>query len=194
MALTLIAGTCAAALPVLAVVVLVLARNPGLDNGFDATQAFSLATWLTLAAGALWVLVEFTQPGGSHGVWKYLLPAPILLGSGIGVELARSPGNAWVSRVSSANPVACFTMIFLFALPILSSIFYVLRGISVVSPRGAGAAAGLLASSVAAAIYLWHCTESSLMSVALWHGLAVAAVVAIGAYFGHKYLARCVIG
>ena len=51
MALTLVAGTCAAALPVLAVVILVLARNPGLDNGFDATQAFSLAvsyTHLTL--------------------------------------------------------------------------------------------------------------------------------------------------
>lgn len=53
MAMTLVAGTCAAALPVLAVVVLVLSRNPGLDSGFDATQAVSLATWLTLAAGGL---------------------------------------------------------------------------------------------------------------------------------------------
>jgi len=194
MALTLVAGTCAAALPVLAVVILVLARNPGLDNGFDATQAFSLATWLTLAAGALWMLVEMTQPGASRGTWKFLLPAPFLLGSGIAVELARTPTNAWASRLSSASPAACFTMIFLFALPILSSIFYVLRSVCVASPRGAGAAAGLVASSVAAAIYLWHCPENTLLSVALWHGLAVVAVVAVSAYLGQKYLARCVIG
>lgn len=194
MALTLIAGTCAAALPVLAVVVLVLSRNPALDSGFDSTQAFSLATWLTLAAGALWVLVELTQPGASRGLWKFLLPAPLLLGGGIAVELARTPSNAWASRLSSASPGACFTMIFLFSLPVLSSIFYVLRGICVASPRGAGAAAGLVASSVAASIYLWHCPENSLLSVAIWHGLAVVAVVAVSAYLGQKYLSRCVIG
>ena len=69
-----------------------------------------------------------------------------------------------------------------------------MRGIAVVSPpRGAGAAAGLLASSLAAAIYLWHCPENSLLSVAIWHGLAVAAVVALSAYLGHKYL-RCAVG
>lgn len=193
MAITLIAGTCAAALPVLAVVILVLSRNPGLDSGFDATQVVSLATWLTLAAGALWILVELTQPGASRGIWKFLLPAPLLLGGGIAVELARTPTNAWASRASSPTPAACFTMIFLFSLPILSSILYVMRGIAVISPRGAGAAAGLLASSVAAAIYLWHCPENSLLSVAIWHGLAVAAVVTLSAYLGHKYL-RCAVG
>ena len=98
MAITLIAGTCAAALPVLAVVILVLSRNPGLDSGFDATQVVSLATWLTLAAGALWILVELTQPGASRGIWKFLLPAPLLLGGGIAAELARTPTNAWASR------------------------------------------------------------------------------------------------
>lgn len=194
MALTLVAGTVAAALPVLAVVVLVLARNPALESGFDSIMAISLATWLTLAAGALWMLVEFTQPGASRGTWKFLLPAPILLGSGIAAELARTPTNAWAGRVSSPNPGACFTMIFLFAMPILSSIFYVLRSVCVTSPRGAGAAAGMVASSVAAAIYLWHCQENSLVSVAIWHGLAVVAVVIVAAYLGQKYLGRCAVG
>lgn len=194
MALTLVAGTCAAALPVLAVVILVLARNPALDSGFDSTLAFSLATWLTLAAGGLWVLVELTQPGASRGTWKFLLPAPLLLGIGIAVEFARAPTNAWASRLSSVSPAACFTMIFLFALPILSSVYYVLRSVGVASPAGAGASAGLVASSIAAAIYLWHCPENSLLSIAIWHGLAVVAVVAISAYLGQKYLTRCVIG
>lgn len=188
MAITLIAGTLAAALPVLAVVILVLARNPGLDDGFDATQAVSLAAWLALAAGALWVLVELTQPGTSRGLWKFLLPAPLLFGSGIVAELTRTPGTPWISRLSSANPAACFTMIFLFSMPILSSIFYVLRSASLKSPRAAGAVAGLLASSLAAGIYLWHCPENSLLTVAIWHGLAVAAVVTISAYLGRRFL------
>lgn len=85
-------------------------------------------------------------------------------------------------------------MIFLFALPILSSVFYVLRSICVASPRRAGAAAGLVASSTAAAIYLWHCPENSLLSVAVWHGLAVVTVVIVATYLGQKYLSRCVAG
>jgi hypothetical protein len=192
MAITLIAGTCASALPVLAVVVLLLSRSPGLDNGFKPDDAFNLAVWLTLAASALWVLVELTQPGDSRGIWKFLLPAPFLLGGGIAVEMARTPSNAWLSRLTSANPAACFAMIFLFSMPILSSIFYVLRSTSLKSPRMAGAAAGLLASSLAAAIYLWHCPENSLISVAIWHGLAVAAVVAVSTYLGHRIL-RCAV-
>jgi hypothetical protein len=194
MALTLVAGTCAAALPVLAVVVLVLARSPALESGFDSTMAVTLATWLTLAAGALWVLVELTQPGASRGTWKFLLPAPILLGGGIAVEFARTPGNALAGRISSGNPGACFTMIFLFALPILSSIFYVLRSVCVTSPRGAGAAAGLTAGSLAAAIYLWRCVENSLVSVAIWHGLAIVAVAIVSTYLGEKYLGRYAVG
>jgi hypothetical protein len=193
MAITLIAGTCAAALPVLAVVILMLSRSPGLDNGFNADEAFNLAIWLTMAASALWVLVELTQPGTSNGIWKFLLPAPLLLGGGLAVEMARTPSNAWISRISAANPTACFTMIFLFSMPILSSIFYVLRSTALASPRMAGAVAGLLASSIAAAIYLWHCPENSLMSVAIWHGLAVMAVVAVSSYLGHRYL-RCAVG
>jgi hypothetical protein len=194
MALTLVAGTCAAALPVLAVVVLVLSRNPALESGFDSTMAITLAAWLTMAAGALWVLVELTQPGASRGSWKFLLPAPLLFGGGIADELARTPSNAWASRISSSNPGACFTIIFLFALPILSSIFYVLRSVCVTSPRGAGAAAGLAAGSLAAAIYLWHCPENSLVSVAIWHGLGVVAVAVVSAYLGDKYLGRCAVG
>lgn len=188
MALTLIAGTCAAALPVLAVVVLLLSRNPQLDRGLDTTQAVSLAVWLTLAACALWTLVEYTQPGGARGAWTYLLPAPIILGGGVAYELARTPSSAWPVRLVGQNPTACFTLVTLFSLPILTSLFYVLRSVTLPSPLCAGASAGLLASSIAAAIYVWHCPSDSLLYVATWHGAAVVTVGVIGAAFGVKYL------
>jgi hypothetical protein len=188
MAFTLIAGTCAAALPVLAVVILLLSRSPELDHGFDTTQAFCIATWLTVSASALWLIVELTQPGASGGLWKLLLPAPILIGSGIAVDFARTPSNTWPTRIVPLNPAACITMILLFSMPILTSIFYVLRGIAVASPLLAGGAAGVLAGSVSATIYVWHCPESSYSAAVLWHGCAVLAVGAIAAYLGRQYV------
>lgn len=188
MAFTLIAGTCAAALPVLAVVILMLSRNPELDRGLDTTQAFAIAMWLTVSACALWVLVELTQPGASRGTWKFLLPAPLLIGGGIAVEFARTPTNAWVGRIAPINPASCITMIVLFAMPILTSILYVLRSVTLTSPLSAGAAAGLLAGSVSAAIYVWHCPEGSLAAAALWHGMAVITVAAFASYLGVRYL------
>src|SRR5688572_20384333 len=98
MALTLIAGTCAAALPVLAVVVMLLSRNPQLDQGLNTTHAYTLAVWLTLAAGALGILVELVQPGGSPKAWTFLLPAPIILGGGVAAELARTHPSTWTGR------------------------------------------------------------------------------------------------
>jgi hypothetical protein len=188
MALTLIAGTCAAALPVLAVVVLLLSRNPQLDQGLNTTHAFSLAIWLTLAASALWGLVELAQPGGARHAWSLLLPAPMLLGGGVAYELARTPPSGWTARIVGSNPAACFTLVTLFSLPILTSLFYVLRSVTLASPRCAGALAGLLASSVAAAIYVWHCPTESLLYIAAWHGSAVIVVGLLGAMLGKKYL------
>jgi hypothetical protein len=186
MTFTLIAGTCAAALPVLAVVILLLSRSPELDHGFDGTQAFCIATWLTVSASALWIIVELTQPGASGGLWKLLLPAPILIGGGIAVDFARSPSNTWSARIVPLNPASCITMILLFSMPILTSIFYVLRGVAVASPLIAGAAAGVLAGAVSAMIYVWHCPEGSYTAVILLHGSAVIAAGAIAAYLGWK--------
>lgn len=187
MALTLITGSCAAALPVLAVVVMVLSRSPQLDHGMNTALAFTIAIWLTLAAGALGVLVELTQPDSAR-TWPYLLPAPLILGGGVVAELDRNGTSAWSTRLMGNNPAACVTLLTLFSLPILTSVFYVLRGVVLTRPHYAGAAAGLLASSLTAAIYVWHCPGGSLLYVATWHGAAVLMVAVIGALLGRKYL------
>ncbi len=190
MAMTLIAGTSAAALPVLAVVVLLLARNPQLDGGIDSVLAFNLAVWLTMAAGALWALVEVAQPGGSRRAWKFLLPAPILLDGGMAAELARTPPTSWPSRLASSHAGTCMTLVTLFSLPILTSLLYVLRSVALRAARFAGSAAGLLAGSTAAAIYVWHCPPQPPLALAASHGASVLIVAAIGAVLGAKFL-RC---
>ncbi|HWM46047.1 MAG TPA: DUF1109 domain-containing protein [Xanthobacteraceae bacterium] len=193
MAVTLLAGTCAAALPVLAVVVLLLARNPQIEGGsINSALAFNIAVWLTLAASALWALVELAQPGGSRRAWTYLLPAPILLGSGMAAELARTPSSTWTTRIVGGNAATCVTLVTLFSMPILTSLIYVLRSVVVTTPRFAGAAAGLLAGSVSAAIYVWHNQELSLLFVATWPGLAVMIVAVLGAIVGRKFLSCAV--
>jgi hypothetical protein len=188
MALSLIAGTFAATLPVLAVVVLLMTRNPQLDHGIDGAIAFQLAAGLTFAGGAFWALVELTQPASCRYAWMFLIPAVLLLGSGIAVDLMRHPSNAWLGRVVGHKPGACFALVSLFSLPILTGVFYVLRQATVLSPICGGAFAGLLASSVAAAVYVWHCPDSAPLYFATWHGLAVATITAVGAVLGSRYL------
>jgi hypothetical protein len=190
MGLTLIAGTCAAALPVLAVIVLMLSRSPHLDHGLPEPQALALATWLTLAAGALWGLVELAQPGASRGAWKFLLAAPLLLVGGIAVELTRTPPSAWLPRLLGANPAACYVLLVMFSMPILTSLFYILRSMTFVAPNTVGAFAGALSGSVASALYIWHCPENSLLYFAAWQGLAVISVAAFAAALGGRYLRR----
>jgi hypothetical protein len=188
MALTLVAGTCASSLPVLAAVVLLLSRNPHLEHGIDGTIAFYVATCVTFAAGALWALVELTQPTGCRYAWTFLLPAPLLLGAGVATELIRTPSSTWSTRMVGNNPAACFMLVSLFSLPILTGVFYVLRDGRVISPVCAGAIAGLLASSVAALVYVWHCPQLSPLYIATWHGLAVLTIAVIGAVLGNRFL------
>jgi hypothetical protein len=188
MALTLIAGTFAATLPVLAVVVLLMTRNPQLDHGIDGAIAFQLATALTFAGGAFWALVEITQPASCRYAWMFLIPAFLLLGTGIAVDLTRHPSSGWLARMVGQKPGACFMLVSLFSLPILAGVTYVMRQSAPISPVCAGAFAGLLAGSIAALVYVWHCPDSAPLYFATWHGLAVLTVTMIGAVIGGKYL------
>ncbi|MEX2741320.1 NrsF family protein [Rhizobium mongolense] len=55
-------------------------------------------------------------------------------------------------------------------------------------PSLAGAAAGLAAGGIAAALYAWHCTDDSPLFLAVWYTTAIAAVTATGALIGSRYL------
>jgi len=52
----------------------------------------------------------------------------------------------------------------------------------------AGAAAGLAASAVGAALDAWHCPDDSPLFMATWYTLAIALVTLVGYGIGRKAL------
>jgi hypothetical protein len=86
------------------------------------------------------------------------------------------------------NAAFCLTFIPLLSLPPLIGFLLALRSGAPQRPALAGAAAGLAAGSIAAALYAWHCIDDSPLFIATWYTIAIAAVSAIGAGIGGRYL------
>ena len=55
-------------------------------------------------------------------------------------------------------------------------------------PALAGAAAGLFAGAIGAAIYATHCPDDSPLFVAVWYPIAIAFMTALGAMLGARLL------
>jgi hypothetical protein len=75
-------------------------------------------------------------------------------------------------RAIGSNSVACLLSISFHSLAPLGSAFYALRRGAPLRPGFAGAAAGLLASALAATLYALHCPDDSALFGAIWHSAA----------------------
>lgn len=86
------------------------------------------------------------------------------------------------------NAAFCLFFIPVLSLVPLAGLLWALRSGAPESPGLAGAATGLAAGSVAAAIYAWHCPDDSPLFVATWYGLAIVGVAAAGFCIGRRWL------
>lgn len=156
-------------------------RDPFFDLKFAVT--------LTLAAAALALALRLSRPGASPNGAAWLLLAPLaLLASGVAADLLTPHQSAWTARLAGVNRTTCLLSIPLLALPLLAAALYGLRQGAAMRPAAAGAAAGLLAGGLAATVYAAHCTDDSPLFVAVWYGLAIGVVSAMGALAGRHML------
>jgi hypothetical protein len=86
------------------------------------------------------------------------------------------------------NAAYCLALIPLLSIAPLAGFILALRAGAPRRPALAGAAAGLAASTIASALYAWHCIDDSPLFVATWYTIAIALVTAIGAALGRRYL------
>jgi len=70
----------------------------------------------------------------------------------------------------------------------LAALLYALKSGAPDSPALAGAAAGLVAGSIGAAVYATHCIEDSPLFLALWYTIGISAVTLLGAAIGRHTL------
>jgi hypothetical protein len=146
---------------------------------------------LGLASAAAVLCVRLARPGAALRTQSLLLALPLLLlAGGIAVDLmtAQAAGPSWWTRMTGTNARVGLTASPLLALPLLAAGLLALRHGAVSAPARAGAAIGLLAGGLAAALYAAHCTDDSPLFVATWYTLAIALVSALGAVLGARLL------
>lgn len=150
---------------------------------------FKLGFTLLLAASACGLVFRVGVPGLSVRSRARLLILPVLLLlAGLTVELAVLPAGAWGASLVGRNAAFCLFFIPVLSLVPLAGLLWALRSGAPESPGLAGAATGLAAGSVAAAIYAWHCPDDSPLFVATWYGLAIVGVAAAGFCIGRRWL------
>ncbi|MDM9626884.1 DUF1109 domain-containing protein [Rhizobium sp. S152] len=150
---------------------------------------FKIGFSLLLAATACGLVYRIGRPGVGMTTSALLLLAPlVLLLAGVAIELSVLPSGLWEANMMGRSAGYCVVFIPLLSLAPLAALFLALKNGAPERPALAGAAAGLAASSLAAALYAWHCADDSPLFVATWYGIAITVVTVVGAALGARYL------
>jgi hypothetical protein len=150
---------------------------------------FKIVETLLLAATAVALVLRLAQPGAGTGLqMAALAAAPALLVVTVIAELLVIPADQWQAKLVGSNSLVCMTAIPLLSLPLLAALLLALRDGAPTSLGAAGAAAGLVAGGIAAALYATQCVDDSPLFVAFWYSIAIGAVTVLGAVLGRRLL------
>ncbi|MEM5460666.1 DUF1109 domain-containing protein [Paraburkholderia phytofirmans] len=148
-----------------------------------------LALPLCLAIGALLATVRLARPGARIGAGWPVMTTPVLVVwiAAIMIVVSAAPedrlpailGHSWRS---------CPFNIFLLAGPGFIALFWAVKGLAPTSLRLAGAACGLLASSIATVAYCFHCPEMSPAFWSIWYVAGMLLPAVLGAVLGPRFL------
>ena len=147
-------------------------------------------TALPLLLGGLAVPVGLTlaRPGGATRISTALWTVPAILGVFIIAALVVTPPAQWQTEFYGSSIALCLASIPILSLPILAGVLLALRRGAPEHPALCGAAAGLIAGGLGAAIYSLFCTEDSPLFYGMWYSSAIIGVVIVGAVIGNRAL------
>ena len=147
-------------------------------------------TALPLLLGGLAVPVGLTlaRPGGATRMSTVLWTVPAILGAFIIAALVVTPPAQWQTAFYGNSISTCLSSIPILSMPILGGVLFALRRGAPEHPAICGAAAGLIAGGLAAAIYSLFCTEDSPLFYGMWYSLAIIGVALVGAAIGSRAL------
>jgi hypothetical protein len=150
---------------------------------------FKLVMTVTLAFTSAWLVWRLSRPAIDPRPAELAMAiAPLLVLGAVTYELWSVPRPEWLPRAIGSNSVACLLSISFLSLAPLCGAFYALRQGAPLRPGFAGAAAGLLASALAAMLYALHCPDDSPLFGAIWYTGAIALVTTAGTIGGRRFL------
>jgi hypothetical protein len=142
-----------------------------------------------IAALGLWCVERLARPAGDAAARAPWLAAPLVLVAVMAaIRLATAPKSAWRCLIMGDSAMVCPWRVLAAAVPVFVALIWALRGLAPTRPRLAGAAAGLTAGGVGAAVYALHCPEPGAPFLAIWYTLGMAAPAAFGALLGPRLL------
>lgn len=144
---------------------------------------------LALAACAALLVLRLARPGVRAGAARYAPAVPVL---GLWLlalaALAAAPAGRTSELVFGSSWRSCPPSILALSLPVLAGALLALRRMAPTQLAAAGAAAGLLAGGLGAAIYALHCPELAAPFLATWYVVGALLPMALGAWLGPRVL------
>lgn len=185
-ALALGAGICGAAL----LMVLLLGVRPDIADAVRLPMFWiKLAFPAALAAIALLAAERLSRPGVPLGRLGAALAAPVLVVWLLAaVALLGAAPEDRSMLVWGETWAACLVNVPLLSVPAFVGLLWVMKTLAPVRPALAGAAAGLLAGALSAAVYALHCPELAAPFIGIWYTLGMLIPAALGAMVGARLL------
>lgn len=174
----------------LALVLTLWGLNPEL-NALAHTQAFWVkVVWLVLTCiFAAPVVMHLARPGvaAGQGVWGI---AAALVGMALLalIQVATVDADTVMQLMLGSSWQECSASIAALSVPLLATLFWMLRDMAPTRPAFTGASAGLMAGSLASLVYSLHCTETAYAFVAVWYVAGIAVMTGVGALLGLRLL------
>ena len=148
--------------------------------------AFWMKFFYVLAIGALglWIVERQARAGADVRLPALLLGVPVValvVAASVQLSAPRADSAALIMGQSAG---VCAFLILALALPVFAGLFLALRRLAPTRLTLAGAAAGLSAGGWAAAVYCFHCIESSAPFIVIWYSLGMVLAAGLGAFLG----------
>ncbi len=142
-----------------------------------------------LGATGLLLAARLGRPGVrlGRGWIGIVLPLLVIWSLGVWQWMAAPPSDRSLLLFGQTWRTCAFSIL-LIALPIGTAAMWALRGLAPSRPAAAGAAAGVMAGGLGAAVYGLHCPELGAPFLAVWYVAGIALATLVGAVVGHRLL------
>jgi hypothetical protein len=148
-----------------------------------------LAFPLCVSLGALLAVTRLARPGARVGTGWPIMATPVILVwiAGALIIATVAPQDRLPALLGQSWKVCPFNIVLL-SIPGFAAVFWAVRGLAPTRLRLAGAASGLLASSIGTIAYCFHCPEMSPVFWSVWYLIGMLLPAAFGAILGPKLL------
>jgi hypothetical protein len=163
--------------------------RPDLEHALASAAVLKTVVPLILAVLAGALALGLARPEARPVAWAGAVAVlAALLLAGFLAALADDASMGLAASLAKPTLVTCLTTVPALAVPLLVAALWALSAGAPLHPGRAGAAGGLAAGALAAALYSLYCDQDALLFVLPAYGAAVLLVTLAGAFAGARVL------